>query len=278
VCVLFAFTLVDASKLRNRVPVAEAVSEESASLIEESRHHRHHRNNGEEVESEYYWTEVHPKGWRDPNAPIPANMSIPDIRLNKPIIYEPKLHRNHPDRDLPLIGKLEKKHLKLKKINITTNLYGGVVEWKRGITKFGCPCKHRKKNKFRYDAEYKPRKNKHKKRCRCHRKHRKPKLPPVLPAYYPKRHSKKHKKVCVKRRRHRKHKVAPEYYPKRKHHKKFSIKKHIKKCLRKFRPKKISPEYYPSKKLNRKQRHAEWLRERGINPATPNAAPSTPAA
>jgi len=48
--------------------------------------------------------------------------------------------------------------------------------------------------------------------------------------------------------------------------------------LRKFRPKKISPEYYPSKKLNRKQRHAEWLRERGINPATPNAAPSTPAA
>jgi len=89
---------------------------------------------------------------------------------------------------------------------------------------------------------------------------------------------KKFKKFC-KKKHIRKHKVAPEYYPKRKHHKKkLSLKKQIKNCLKKFKPKKISPEYYPSKKLNRKQKHAEWLREQGINPATPNAKPSQPAA
>jgi len=217
ICVLLAFTCVEAlstqSRLRSKVPTNEVATEEEneqahemefvdeASFLEAEetaeKHHKKHKkhHNKEyyehyEATKGYYFEKIHPDGWKDPNAKIPANMTIPDLRLNKPIIYERPLPKHHPDRDLPIIGSLPK-NTTLKKIPVTKNLYGGMVEWKRGITKFGCPCKHRSKKKYRYDAEYKPRKHKGKKRhCRCHKKHRKPKLPPVLPEYYPKK--KKH--------------------------------------------------------------------------------------
>lgn len=221
----------------------------------------------------------------DPDYPLPANMTIPDVNLEKPIIWKSKQWKKRR-ADAPIIGGPKNKNF--TRVKTTLNLYGGQVEFKKGRTRRGCPCKYKVHNKYRYDHEYYPKKLKHKRRhCGCHKKKdKKPKLPPVLPEYYPHKRkynaTKLHKKPCKKKPTHRV-RLVPEYYPPKpcakgtkcwwKKHKAWCIKHGIPLGKKRLFKKKITPEYYPKKVLTKQERHAKRLIAKGINPYAAPAAP-----
>jgi len=160
-------------------------------------------------------------------------MTIPDLRLNKPIIYERPLPKHHPDRDLPIIGSLPK-NTTLKKFQ-SLKIYMEV--WLNG--KEASPNLDALAN-----TEVKRNTDMMQNINQENIKERKDTVDVIknivnqnYHLFYlniiqkKKKHTnlKKFKKFC-KKKHIRKHKVAPEYYPKRKHHKKkLSLKKQIKK-------------------------------------------------
>jgi len=216
-----------------------------------------------------------------------AIMTPPSANLTKPIIYSWRLnetnHKHHSGHRGVIRGAPP---ATLKKVKVTRNLYGGHVEWEKGThPRTGCACKRQVK-KFRYDAEFYPKKNKKSKRrfgyfkkgkCHCG-KRKKAKLPPVVAELYPKKvnHTKAwlkkhhrhwhgnatHPGVCKKK--HKKKMVAPEYKPEKKsrRHRRRNGKKgkfhghewHRLKngtvVCKKHKKKSVVPEFYPHRKSN----------------------------
>jgi len=191
-------------------------------------------------------------------API---IGAPAAGLKKPIIYTPPAPRHAPKTDSPLTGAPP---ANLKKVNVTENLYGGSIEWRRGKDGNGCPCREKVGN-FRYDAQFKPRRfNRtgrwNRTRCGCNKPTAAPSpLPPII-ARLKKRayNGTRHNRTCHKPKPKPVEKVVPLYYPKknkkhRKHHKKPCN------ATTPVKPPTIQPQFYPTwaeRRARRKSRRA----------------------
>jgi len=193
---------------------------------------------------------------------VPANITTPAQRnatkLVQPIIWSGPRSR---DPGVPLTGK-PPKHL--KKAHVTKHIFGGAVEFIKGKTRGGCPCKIRAKEKHRYDVELRDRPRKVRS-CRCRKgkkgKKAKRRIPPVIAALYPTHHrrggrkgrkgrkarkgkkgkkGRKSRKGCKKPKREM---IKPEYRPRARKEKKAHP------CKKDGKKKKhhVTPEFYPSK-------------------------------
>jgi hypothetical protein len=151
----------------------------------------------------------------NPPKTYPAIMTKPADNLKKPIIFDPTRHGTKGVvTDEPLMGTPP---AALKKSAVSTNIFGGAIEYVRGRhPQTGCACRKQKPEKFRYDTEFKPEKVKQPRRCGCKKKEKKPLIPPVIPEMKPVPPKVKKGKLvpCAKPAK-KKETIAPEYKPKK---------------------------------------------------------------
>jgi len=183
----------------------------------------------------------------------PAIIGPAGAGFSKPIIFAPTPAAGSADADAPLTGAAP---ATLKKAVITTNLYGGAIEFTKGRDNSGCPCRKQLPQKYRYDAQFKkdapaapagP--------CGCAKPAPKPEdaLPPVIAQLRPKKVKAAAPAPCAKApAAPAPVQIAPEYYPKK------AKKVAAAPCAKPVAaaPAKITPEFYPTRAERRAKKAA----------------------